>query len=257
MLTVHAAPLVLPVGAAAIERGAVAVEGDRIVALGPYDTVVAAHPAARVRQWPGVIAPGLLQRHAAWLLTRCYHPDPREADELGVEPLSGEAFARLTGELDATRWAGSVRRGLQQLLRYGTTHLTGPFRDPAVRTAVSRSGLVEVSADAAPGDPAGVAHGVRDGGADGVRGGGSDGVRSGGPDGVRGGGPDGVASDRPDLDPFAGGRDLAGCVHGPLVIGARADLAVFDVPDEAALVAAGAGSCVVTVLAGRLVYRRR
>ncbi|MFG2408135.1 hypothetical protein ACGFR8_28105 [Streptomyces brevispora] len=257
MLTVHAAPLVLPVGAAAIERGAVAVEGDRIVALGPYDTVVAAHPAARVRQWPGVITPGLLQRHAAWLLTRCYHPDPREADDLGVEPLSGEAFARLTGELDATRWAGSVRRGLQQLLRHGTTHLTGPFRDPAVRTAVSRSGLVEVSADAAPGDPSGVSHGVRGGGADGVRGGGSDAVRDGGSHGVRGGGPDGVASDRPDLDPFAGGRDLAGSVHAPLVIGARADLAVFDVPDEAALVAAGAGSCVVTVLAGRLVYRRR
>ncbi len=214
MLTVHAAPLVLPVGAAAVERGAVAVDGGRIVALGPYEAVAAAHPAARVRQWPGVIAPGLRQRHAEWLLTRCYHPDPREADELGTDPLSGEAFARLARELDATRWAGSVRRGLQQMLRYGTTHLTGPFRDPAVRTAVSRSGLVEV--------------------------------------------PGGVTEEgSPDLDPLAGGRDLPGSVHTPLVTGARADFAVFDVPDEAALVAAGAASCVVTVLAGRLVYRRR
>ncbi|MFJ4853691.1 imidazolonepropionase-like domain-containing protein [Streptomyces sp. NPDC088730] len=218
MLTVHAAPLVLPVGAAAVERGAVAVDGDRIVALGPYGTVAAAHPAARVRQWPGVIAPGLRQRHAEWLLTRCYHPDPREADALGADPLSGEAFARLARELDATRWAGSVRRGLQQMLRYGTTHLTGPFRDPAVRTAVSRSGLVEVPGSVPGGDST-----------------------------------DGEA----DLDPLAGGRDLPGSVHAPLVTGARADFAVFDVPDEAALVAAGAGSCVVTVLAGRLVYRRR
>lgn len=216
MLTVHAAPLVLPVGAGPVERGAVAVDGDRIVALGPYEAVAAAHPAARVRQWPGVLAPGLRQRQAEWLLTRCYHPDPREADELGAEPLSGEAFARLARELDATRWAGSVRRGLQQMLRYGTTHLTGPFRDPAVRTAVSRSGLVEVP------PVAGV--------------------------------PDGEVL---DLDPLAGGRDLPGAVHAPLVTGARADFAVFDVPDEAALVAAGAGSCVVTVLAGRLVYRRR
>ncbi|NED83793.1 hypothetical protein G3I76_27320 [Streptomyces sp. SID11233] len=216
MLTVHAAPLVLPVGAGPVERGAVAVDGDRIVALGPYEAVAAAHPAARVRQWPGLIAPGLRQRHAQWLLTRCYHPDPREADELGADPLSGEAFARLARELDATRWSGSVRRGLQQMLRYGTTHLTGPFRDPAVRTAVSRSGLVEVL------PVAGV--------------------------------PDGEVL---DLDPLAGGRGLSGSVHAPLVIGARADFAVFDVPDEAALVGVGAVSCVVTVLAGRLVYRRR
>ncbi|MER6228463.1 hypothetical protein ABT169_04755, partial [Streptomyces sp. NPDC001616] len=53
------------------------------------------------------------------------------------------------------------------------------------------------------------------------------------------------------------GRDLAGSAHGPLTVGARADLAVFDVPDEAALCAAGAAACVATVLGGRLVYRRR
>ncbi|MEW1690961.1 imidazolonepropionase-like domain-containing protein [Streptomyces sp. NPDC091265] len=217
MLTVHAAPLVLPVGAAAVEQGAVAVEGDRIVALGPYDEVTAAHPAARVRRWPGVIAPGLRQRHAEWLLTRCYHPDPREADELGGLPLRGAEFARLAQQLDAPRWAGSVRRGLQQMLRYGTTHIDGPFHDPAVRTAVARAGLVEVSAAAVPGVPPG----------------------------------------EPGLDPFGEGRDLAGSVHAPLLVGARADLAVFDVPDEAALVTTGAASCVVTVLAGRLVYRRR
>ncbi|MEW2606420.1 hypothetical protein AB0894_21720, partial [Streptomyces sp. NPDC047916] len=60
-----------------------------------------------------------------------------------------------------------------------------------------------------------------------------------------------------DLDPFRRGRDLAGSAHGPLTVGARADLAVFDVPDEAALCAAGAAACVATVLGGRLVYRRR
>lgn len=240
MLTVHAAPLVLPVGAAAVERGAVAVDGDRITALGPYDEVAAAYPSARVRQWPGVIAPGLRQRHAEWLLTRCYHPDPREADALGTEPLSGGAFARLAGELDAARWSGSVRRGLQQMLRYGTTHLTGPFRDPAVRTAVSRSGLVEVP-------PPGPFTGVP--GVPGVPG------VSGVPEAP--GAPGLPEGEVPDLDPFAGGRDLPGSVHTVLVTGARADFAVFDVPDEAALVAVGAGSCVVTVLAGRLVYRRR
>ncbi|MEV7237255.1 hypothetical protein AB0N06_25825 [Streptomyces sp. NPDC051020] len=217
MLTVHAAPLVLPVGAAAVAQGAVAVDGDRIVALGPYDEVVAAHPAARVRQWPGVLTPGLRQWHAVWLLTRCYHPDPREADELGDRPLWGDAFERLAGEMDAARWAGSVRRGLQQMLRYGTTHLAGRFRDPVVRTAVDRSGLTEVSVVGAPG----------------------------------------ILLGRPSLDPFAEGYDLPGSVHGPLTVGGRADLAVFDVPDEDALCAAGAGACIATVLGGRLVYRRR
>ncbi|MFF4243885.1 hypothetical protein ACFYY2_05360 [Streptomyces sp. NPDC001822] len=217
MLTVHAAPLVLPAGAAAVPEGAVAVEGDRIVALGPYDEVVGAHPAARVRQWPGVLTPGLRQWHAVWLLTCCYHPDPREADELGDRPLWGEPLERLAAGMDATRWAGSVRRGLQQMLRNGTTHLAGRFDDPAVRTAVARSGLTVVSPVRAPG----------------------------------------ILVGEPSPDPFAEGLDLRGSVHSPLVVGGRADLAVFDVRDEAELCAAGGAACVATVLGGRLVHRRR
>ncbi|NED02165.1 hypothetical protein G3I55_10900 [Streptomyces sp. SID6648] len=219
MLTIHAAPLVLPVGAAAVADGAVAVDGDRIAALGPYEEVAAAHPAARVRRWPGLLTPGLRQDRARELLTRCYHPDPREADELGELPLWGEAFERLAAAMDATRRAGSVRRGLQRMLRHGTTHVAGPFGadDPALRTAVARSGLV---VQIAP-PPVPVREGV------------------------------------PDLDPFAAGGDLARTAHGPLTVGGRADLAVFDVPDEAALYGGGPRPCVATVLAGRLVHRAR
>ncbi|MFI2778055.1 imidazolonepropionase-like domain-containing protein [Streptomyces sp. ALB3] len=214
MLTVHAAPLVLPVGAAAVEGGAVAVDGDRIVALGPYDAVTAAHPTARLRRWPGVLTPGLRQWDGVPLLTRCYHPDPREADELGEQPLTGADLARLAHRMDEPRRAGSVRRGLQRMLRHGTTHVAGGFADPAVRTAVARAGLTVVA-------------------------------------------PAGAPAGAPDLDPFARGHGLAGAAHGPLRTGGRADLAVFDVPDEAALCAAGAEACVATVLGGRLVYRRR
>ncbi|MFF3528779.1 hypothetical protein ACFYX5_19115 [Streptomyces rubiginosohelvolus] len=219
MLTIHAAPLVLPVGAAAVADGAVAVDGDRIAALGPYEEVAAAHPAARVRRWPGLLTPGLRQDRARELLTRCYHPDPREADELGELPLWGEDFERLAATMDTTRRAGSVRRGLQRMLRHGTTHLAGPFGadDPALRTAVARSGLVVRIAPS----PVPVREGV------------------------------------PDLDPFAAGGDLARTAHGPLTVGGRADLAVFDVPDEAALYAGGPRPCVATVLAGRLVHRAR
>ncbi|MFE6913163.1 imidazolonepropionase-like domain-containing protein [Streptomyces rubiginosohelvolus] len=219
MLTIHAAPLVLPVGAAAVADGAVAVDGDRIAALGPYEEVAAAHPAARIRRWPGLLTPGLRQDRARELLTRCYHPDPREADELGELPLWGEEFERLAATMDATRRAGSVRRGLQRMLRHGTTHLAGPFGadDPALRTAVARSGLVVQIAPS----PVPVREGV------------------------------------PDLDPFAAGGDLARTAHGPLTVGGRADLAVFDVPDEAALYGGGPRPCVATVLAGRLVHRAR
>ncbi|MFE2978036.1 hypothetical protein [Streptomyces sp. NPDC059258] len=222
MLTIHAAPLVLPVGAAAVVDGAVAVDGDRIAALGPHEDVVAAHPAARIRRWPGLLTPGLRQDRAAELLTRCYHPDPREADELGELPLWGEEFERLAVTMDATRRAGSVRRGLQRMLRHGTTHLAGPFGadDQALRTAVARSGLV-VQVAALPGEPPLVREGV------------------------------------PDLDPFAAGGDLARTSHGPLTVGGRADLAVFDVPDEAALYGGGPRPCVATVVAGRLVHRAR
>ncbi|MET8882649.1 imidazolonepropionase-like domain-containing protein [Streptomyces rubiginosohelvolus] len=219
MLTIHAAPLVLPVGAAAVADGAVAVDGDRIAALGPYEEVAAAHPAARVRRWPGLLTPGLRQDRARELLTRCYHPDPREADELGELPLWGEEFERLAATMDPTRRAGSVRRGLQRILRHGTTHLAGPFGadDPALRTAIARSGLVVRIAPS----PVPVREGV------------------------------------PDLDPFAAGGDLARTAHGPLTVGGRADLAVFDVPDEAALYGGGPRPCVATVLAGRLVHRAR
>ncbi|WP_217223823.1 imidazolonepropionase-like domain-containing protein [Streptomyces anulatus] len=216
MLTIHAAPLVLPVGAAPVAGGAVAVDGERIAALGPYEEVVAAYPAARVRRWPGLLTPGLRQDRALELLTRCYHPDPRESDELGELPLWGEEFERLAATMDTARRAGSIRRGLQRMLRHGTTHLAGPLdaEDPALRTAVSRSGLVLL-----PPPPA----------------------RSG----------------PPELDPFAAGGDLARTAGAPLTVGGRADLAAFDVPDEAALRAGGARACVATVLAGRLVHRAR
>ncbi|SBT88611.1 hypothetical protein GA0115233_1003133 [Streptomyces sp. DI166] len=211
MLTLHTAPLVLPVGAEPVPDGAVLVDGDRVAAVGPYEKLAAAHPGARTRRWPGVLTPGLRQLHGRWLLTRCYHPDPREADELGTAPISGPALDELAP--DTARMAGSVRRGLQRMLAHGTTHVGGPFPD-AVRQSVVRSGLREVPAGPSTADPA-------------------------------------------HLDPFADGHGLPHTVHGPLTVGGPADLAAFDVPDADALTAEGAGTCVATVLGGRLVYRRR
>ncbi|MFE7774389.1 hypothetical protein ACFU5O_10880 [Streptomyces sp. NPDC057445] len=215
MLTIHVADRVFgaPGGGPA---EAVAVDGGVIVAIGAYDEVAGARPQARVRRWPGLLVPGLVNSDAVALLEAAYHPDPREADTLGTEPLTGQALVALG--LDDTRWGASARRGLQRMLGHGTTAVAGPFTRPEVRTAVARSGLR-----------------VRD--------------RRHGPEGGT-----------PSLDPLAT-RPLSEVLDGELSLGAPADFAVFDVPagepPARALREHGAGTCVATVLGGRLVFRRR
>ncbi|MEU9111961.1 hypothetical protein AB0D04_09255 [Streptomyces sp. NPDC048483] len=142
MLTLHRVRGVRLVHDGGLDAGhAVVVEGAQIAAVGPYEELFAVYGArARVREWDGVLTPGRYEPDAAALLEAAYHPDPREADELGSEPITGEALAAL-GMTEA-RWGASARRGLQRLLAAGTTALTGPFTRPAVRTAVQRSGLV-------------------------------------------------------------------------------------------------------------------
>ncbi|MEX2972783.1 hypothetical protein [Streptomyces sp. C184] len=196
MLTLHRVRGVrlVPDGAPAAGH-AVLVDGDRIAAIGPYEELLAACGTgvtpgraqsgawgrARVREWDGVLTPGRAEPDGAALLEAVYHPDLREAGELGSEPIGGAALAAL--DMTEARWGASARRGLQRLLALGTTALTGPFTRPAVRTAVQRSGLAEV----------------------------------------------------PDGRPRA------------LTVGGAADFAIF----------AEDGSCLATVLGGRLVHRRR
>ncbi|MFE0376456.1 hypothetical protein ACFW1M_12880 [Streptomyces inhibens] len=146
MLTLHRVRGVRLVHDGRLDPGhAVVVDGARLAAIGPYEELWAAYgERARVREWDGVLTPGRQETEGAALLEAAYHPDPREADELGGEPITGEALAAL--EMTETRWGASARRGLQRLLATGTTALTGPFTRPAVRTAVQRSGLVELPA---------------------------------------------------------------------------------------------------------------
>ncbi|MFF7855916.1 hypothetical protein [Streptomyces sp. NPDC007904] len=216
MLTIHAADLLVP-GARrpALPDGAVLVSGREIAAVGPYEQLAAAHPAARVRRWPGVLTPGLLNPDGPELLEHAYHPDPREAGELGTEPLTGAALAQLA--MTDARWGAGARRGVQRLLAHGVVAVAGELRRPAVVDAVHRAGLRVEPRSGVPAGPAA-------------------------------------------LDPLAG-RSLAEAILRPLppdgAAGAEATFAVFDVPDEAALAARGAGTCVATVVAGRLVHRRR
>lgn len=126
----------------AVAGHAVVVEGARIAAIGPYEELRREYgERARVREWDGVLGPGAYEPDAVALLESAYWPDPREADELGTEPLTGDVRARLIPVMTDSRWGHSARRGLQRLLARGVTQVAGPFTHPAVATAVTRSGL--------------------------------------------------------------------------------------------------------------------
>jgi predicted amidohydrolase YtcJ len=94
---------------------AVAVDGDRIVAVGTPAEVTAAHPGARVRQWPGRLTRGRTHR----------------------------------GELPQ---APSPRERVHALLRGGVTAVAGEQPDPRIRSALARAGLDRVTpAELTPG----------------------------------------------------------------------------------------------------------
>ncbi|MFG2271664.1 hypothetical protein ACGFNY_18140 [Streptomyces chartreusis] len=201
MLTIHAD-----------SRGrALAVQGAWIAGAGQLEDLVATHPGARVRQWPGILTSGLINLHGNELLEEAYHPDPREADELGTEPLTGDALAALA--MDDARWGASARRGVQRMLAHGTVRAACEvLTNRAVRDAVHRSGLAVMGRIGRPGGT-------------------------------------------PALDPYAAGIPVE--FAEPRERDSAARFAFFDVRDEAELAERGAGTCVATVVDGRLLYRRR
>ncbi|MER5964425.1 hypothetical protein [Streptomyces sp. NPDC002057] len=132
MLTIHVAE--------ASPETAVLVDGAGIAAVGPYDDLVAVRPEARVRRWPGILTPGLLNPYGPELLEGMYHPDPREAEGFGTEPITGERAQRIF-RMDASRRGASARRCVQRLLAHGTVAVAGELRSRAALDAVRRAGL--------------------------------------------------------------------------------------------------------------------
>lgn len=145
MLTIHVAE--------ATPETAVLVDGELVAAVGPYEDLVAVRREARVRRWPGILTSGLLNPYAPELLEGMYHPDPREAEGFGTEPITGERAQRIF-RMDASRRGASARRGVQRLLAHGTVAVAGELRSQAAADAVRRAGLaVGRRPDKLPGGP--------------------------------------------------------------------------------------------------------
>ncbi|MGY0024653.1 imidazolonepropionase-like domain-containing protein [Streptomyces sp. cg35] len=123
------------------DGSSVLVEGELVKALGPYEELAAAHPQARVRRWPGILTPGLLNPYGPEILEHTYHPDPREADTYGSAPIGGER-AREIFRADPALLGPSARRGVQRLFAHGTVALAGELRAKPVLEVAQRSGLV-------------------------------------------------------------------------------------------------------------------
>lgn len=121
-------------------EAAVLVDGASVAAVGPYEELAAAYPAARVRRWPGILTPGLLNPYGPEILESTYHPDPREADRLGTAPIGGER-ARVMFRVDPSRLGASARRGVQRLFAHGTVAIAGELKARPVIDTVRRAGL--------------------------------------------------------------------------------------------------------------------
>jgi cytosine/adenosine deaminase-related metal-dependent hydrolase len=113
-VTLHTAPVVLTMTGEPLRDAGVLVEGDRVAGVGPRGSF----DVDRVREWPGVLLPGLVNAHAH------LEYGPRFADLA----TSGLPFSQWIAQLMGRRqgltehdWQVEARGSAHQLLKTGTT----------------------------------------------------------------------------------------------------------------------------------------
>ncbi len=131
------AKTVLPMTAPPLDNGAVAMEGDHIVAVGPVDEVRAAH-AGQVRDLGEVVLlPGLINAHCHLDYTRLRG----EVAWHGVFiqwALELVALKKVKTEAD---WLSGIQWGIDQLLRTGTTTVVNIASFPSLIDQTDARGL--------------------------------------------------------------------------------------------------------------------
>jgi cytosine/adenosine deaminase-related metal-dependent hydrolase len=140
--TIHAAPVVLTMAGPAIADGAVLVEGDRVGAVGTRADLMRTSPDVRVRDWPGVLMPGLVNAHAHLQ----YGPTFADLATSGL-PFA-QWISELTGRKRAmteTQWQVDARVSAHQLIRSGTTAVADLVGYAAPITVATSLGLQGIS----------------------------------------------------------------------------------------------------------------
>lgn len=145
-VTVHAAGAVLPGAADPIPCGAVAVDGERIVAVGGreavLDTLAPHHPDVDVVTWDGVLTPGLVNAHT--------HLQYTSFGAVGA--LRHETYVRwaesFVAEYDARRdedWRATALAGIEAGLAAGTTCFGDVVTDRVAMDVLVAAGVAGVA----------------------------------------------------------------------------------------------------------------
>lgn len=128
-----------------VRDGALAIEGGRILAVGPTATVAAAHRASRTISARGkVVTPGLIDSHihTTFQLARGL------ADEVGAQRFLFERMYPYEGALDEAAARASIRLCLLELVKNGVTTFidAGNYEPQQTAEAVGEAGMRAVVA---------------------------------------------------------------------------------------------------------------
>lgn len=136
--TLHAAPVVLTMTGAPLLEGAVLVEGSHVTDIGLRDVLARCHPAARLRQWTGVMTPGLVNAH-----THLEYGQPFA--DLALGPRAGWMERAEGRALTDAEWQAAARGSAHLLLMSGTTAVADVVTHGPGLTVARLLGLQRIS----------------------------------------------------------------------------------------------------------------
>ena len=138
-LTLHRAPVLLPVSGPPIADGAIAVHDGRIHAVGRHDELnseLSGEPGLERIEWAGAIIPGLVNAHTHLQYTDMAAVGRGSYD--GFEDWSRSFLAAYGTEHD---WAQSAAAGTALALQSGTTTIADVVTNSDARSALHDAGL--------------------------------------------------------------------------------------------------------------------